>query len=63
VVPAPPDEDPKRIMIVTDAWEPQVNGVVRTLSRVTAELRAMGCEVEVVSPSDGYKTLPLITYS
>lgn len=63
MVPAPPDEDPKRIMIVTDAWEPQVNGVVRTLSRVTAELRAMGCEVEIVSPSDGYKTVPLITYS
>ena len=63
MVPAPPDEDPKRIMIVTDAWEPQVNGVVRTLSRVAAELRQMGCEVEVVSPSDGYKTVPLITYS
>ncbi|MBI1251683.1 MAG: glycosyltransferase [Alphaproteobacteria bacterium] len=50
-------------MLVTDAWEPQVNGVVRTLSRVVAELRAMGCEVEVVSPADGYKTMPLITYS
>jgi glycosyltransferase involved in cell wall biosynthesis len=52
-----------RIMLVTDAWEPQVNGVVRTLSRVVAELRAMGCEVEVISPADGYKTVPLITYS
>ncbi len=62
-VPAAPDEDPKRIMLVTDAWEPQVNGVVRTLSRVVGELRAMGCEVEVVAPSDGYKTVPLITYS
>ncbi len=49
-------------MLVTDAWEPQVNGVVRTLSRTIAELRAMGVEVEVVSPSDGYKTIPLITY-
>ena len=62
MVPAPPDEDAKRIMIVTDAWEPQMNGVVRTLSRVIHELRQMGCEVEVVSPSDGYRTLPLITY-
>ncbi|MDX2236461.1 MAG: glycosyltransferase family 1 protein [Hyphomonadaceae bacterium] len=52
-----------RIMLVTDAWEPQVNGVVRTLSRVVAELRDMGCEVEVISPADGYKTVPLITYS
>ncbi|MGE3302550.1 MAG: glycosyltransferase family 4 protein [Hyphomonadaceae bacterium] len=50
-------------MLVTDAWEPQVNGVVRTLSRVVAELRAMGCEVEVVAPSDYPRTVPLITYS
>ncbi|MES1202024.1 MAG: glycosyltransferase family 1 protein [Pseudomonadota bacterium] len=50
-------------MLVTDAWEPQVNGVVRTLSKTIAELRAMGCEVEIVAPSDGYKTVPLITYS
>src|SRR5215475_8640402 len=62
-LPIIPDEDAKRIMLVTDAWEPQVNGVVRTLSRVVAELRAMGCEVEIVSPADGYKTIPLITYS
>jgi glycosyltransferase involved in cell wall biosynthesis len=54
---------PRRIMLVTDAWEPQVNGVVRTLSRLVDELRDMGCEVEIVSPSDGYRTLPLPTYS
>jgi glycosyltransferase involved in cell wall biosynthesis len=52
-----------RIMLVTDAWEPQVNGVVRTLSRTVAELKAMGHELEIVSPNDGYKTIPLITYS
>lgn len=62
-VAAPPEEEAKRIMLVTDAWEPQVNGVVRTLSKTIAELRAMGCEVEIVAPSDGYKTVPLITYS
>jgi hypothetical protein len=28
-----------RIMIVTDAWEPQVNGVVRTLKQTTYELQ------------------------
>ena len=54
---------PRRIMLVTDAWEPQVNGVVRTLSRLVDELRDMGCEVEIVSPNDGYRTVPLITYS
>ncbi len=50
-------------MLVTDAWEPQVNGVVRTLSRLVEELRAMGCEVEIVSPNDGYRTVPMPTYS
>jgi glycosyltransferase involved in cell wall biosynthesis len=50
-------------MLVTDAWEPQVNGVVRTLANTMRELKAMGCEIEVVSPADGYKTVPLITYS
>jgi glycosyltransferase involved in cell wall biosynthesis len=51
-----------RIMLVTDAWEPQVNGVVRTLSRTVQELRDMGHEVQMVTPNDGYKTIPLPTY-
>jgi glycosyltransferase involved in cell wall biosynthesis len=51
-----------RVMLVTDAWEPQVNGVVRTLSRVVQECREMGHEVEVIAPSDGFKTVPLPTY-
>ena len=50
-----------RVLIATDAWEPQVNGVVRTLNRTIAEMRAMGHEVEVVSP-DQFTTLPLPTY-
>lgn len=56
-------ERPHRIMIVTDAWEPQVNGVATALSRTVAELRRMGCVVEMVTPWDGYRTIPLITYS
>jgi glycosyltransferase involved in cell wall biosynthesis len=50
-----------RILLATDAWEPQVNGVVRTLTRTIAECRAMGHEVDVVSP-DQFKTFPLPTY-
>jgi glycosyltransferase involved in cell wall biosynthesis len=50
-----------RILIATDAWEPQVNGVVRTLTRVVAELRAMGEAVEVVSP-DQFPNFPLPLY-
>ncbi|HYD87627.1 MAG TPA: glycosyltransferase family 1 protein [Vitreimonas sp.] len=52
-----------KILLVTDAWEPQVNGVVRTLSNTMRELQAMGCEVEVISPADYPRTVPLITYS
>ena len=51
-----------RILLATDAWEPQVNGVVRTLTRTIAELRALGHEIEVVSP-DQFRTAPLPTYS
>jgi glycosyltransferase involved in cell wall biosynthesis len=50
-----------RILLATDAWEPQVNGVVRTLTRVVAELREMGDEVQVISP-DQFQTMPLPTY-
>ncbi len=46
-----------RILLATDAWEPQVNGVVRTLTRVVAELREMGDTVEVISP-DQFPDLP-----
>jgi glycosyltransferase involved in cell wall biosynthesis len=52
---------PMRILLVTDAWEPQVNGVVRTLTKVVHELRDMGHSVEVISP-DQFKTFPLPTY-
>ena len=50
-----------RIVLATDAWEPQVNGVVRTLTRTVAECLAMGHQVEVVNPSQ-FKTFPLPTY-
>ena len=50
-----------RILLATDAWEPQVNGVVRTLSRTIAECRAMGHEVLAVTP-DQFKTIPCPTY-
>ncbi len=51
-----------RIMLATDAWEPQVNGVVRTLARTIVELRQMGHEVDIVEPGQ-FKTVPLPTYS
>jgi len=50
-----------RILIVTDAWKPQVNGVVRTLTTVVGELRDMGHVVEVIGP-DRFRTFPCPTY-
>jgi glycosyltransferase involved in cell wall biosynthesis len=50
-----------RILIVSDAWHPQVNGVVRTLTTVVAELRDMGHVVDVIGP-DKFRTLPCPTY-
>ncbi|UUL82891.1 glycosyltransferase family 4 protein [Sphingomonas qomolangmaensis] len=50
-----------RIAIVTDAWEPQVNGVVRTLQSVRAVLERQGHEVMVVSP-DRFYSVPCPTY-
>ena len=51
-----------KILLVTDAWHPQMNGVVRTLDTTIGILRARGHTVEVIAPSDGYFTLPLPTY-
>lgn len=50
-----------RIAIVTDAWSPQVNGVVRTLQSVRRELEAIGHEVLVVSP-ELFASMPCPTY-
>ena len=50
-----------RIALITDAWLPQVNGVVRTLTTVIAELRSRGHVVEVTSP-DLYRSIPAPSY-
>lgn len=51
-----------RIAICTDAWHPQVNGVVRTLAATVDRLIARGHEVELVTPSQ-FLTMPLPGYS
>ena len=51
-----------KILIVTDAWHPQINGVVTTLSNVTKELIKAGHQVDIVEPSL-FKSIPLIGYS
>lgn len=51
----------QKIVIVTDAWMPQINGVVRTLQHLVAELLARGWQVELVTPAD-YRSAPCPTY-
>ena len=51
-----------KILIVTDAWHPQVNGVVTTLSNINKELIKAGHQVDIVEPSL-FKSIPLIGYS
>jgi glycosyltransferase involved in cell wall biosynthesis len=43
---------PARVALVTDAWHPQVNGVVRTWSYVQRELAALGTRLDVIQPSE-----------
>ena len=50
-----------RLALVTDAWAPQTNGVVRTLMRTRDELTSMGHAVEVISP-DMFNGFPCPTY-
>lgn len=50
-----------RVLIVTDAWHPQVNGVVRCLDNVGQELRAIGYEVGYLTP-ERFWTMPMPTY-
>ena len=50
-----------KIMIVTDAWEPQVNGVVRTLKNTTRELTELGHRVDLLTPLE-FRTIPCPTY-
>jgi glycosyltransferase involved in cell wall biosynthesis len=51
-----------RIAIVTDAWKPQVNGVVQTLSKTRDELGRLGHEVLMVTP-EGRSSVPMPTYA
>ena len=55
------ENPPVRLLIVTDAWDPQVNGVVRTLKMTRRELVDMGHTVEILSPR-AFRAVPCPTY-
>jgi glycosyltransferase involved in cell wall biosynthesis len=53
--------DAMKVLVATDAWRPQVNGVVRTLGSLARAAAKLGVEVEFLSP-DGFWTFPVPTY-
>jgi len=46
-----------RIVLISDAWHPQINGVVTTVTNTVATLKTLGHEVELITP-DRFKTYP-----
>ncbi len=50
-----------KILVATDAWHPQVNGVVRTLGKVADEARGFGVEMDFLSSAE-FRTLPMPSY-
>ncbi len=50
-----------KVLIATDAWRPQVNGVVRTLAALARAAQKLGVDVEFLSP-EGFWTFPVPTY-
>jgi glycosyltransferase involved in cell wall biosynthesis len=50
-----------RVLVATDAWRPQVNGVVRTLTSLAHSARGLGVSIEFLTP-EGFWTVPVPTY-
>ena len=50
-----------KILIATDAWHPQVNGVVRTLTSLSRSASLLGADIGFLTP-EGFPSLPLPTY-
>ena len=50
-----------RVLVATDAWHPQVNGVVRTLTSLAQNTRNLGVTIDFLSP-EGMRSVPLPTY-
>ena len=50
-----------RVLVATDAWHPQINGVLRTLTSLEQSARALGADICFLSP-EGFSTFPVPTY-
>lgn len=51
-----------KLLIISDAWHPQVNGVVRTYEHLSEEITKMGHEVKVIGPDDFDISMPMPGY-
>ena len=51
-----------RVLIATDAWHPQVNGVVRTLTSLADAAKGVGVSIEFLN-HEGFTTVQLPTYA
>jgi glycosyltransferase involved in cell wall biosynthesis len=58
----PGDTPPMKVLIATDAWHPQVNGVVRTLTSLARAVQRLGVTIDFLSP-EGFPSVPLPTYT
>lgn len=54
-------QNTKKLLLITDAWSPQTNGVVTTLKTVLKHLESRGYQTEVIHPGL-FRTIPLPTY-
>ena len=52
---------PARALVVSDAWHPQINGVVRTLEWMVREAPKFGVDLQVLGPSR-FRTMPMPSY-
>jgi glycosyltransferase involved in cell wall biosynthesis len=50
-----------RVLVATDAWHPQVNGVVRTLTSLARSVQGLGVSIEFLTPH-GFPSVPVPTY-
>ncbi|TCT42164.1 glycosyltransferase involved in cell wall biosynthesis [Martelella mediterranea] len=51
----------KKLTLISDAWHPQVNGVVRSIENTNAELDKMGVQITMITP-DMFRSVPMPTY-
>jgi hypothetical protein len=50
-----------RVLVATDAWHPQVNGVVRSLEALLREAPQFGAHIEILS-HHGFRTMAMPGY-